>query len=153
MEKTCSNQWPFRNLNLSLMSTVASLDHFFRLFFASFSSLFFCHRLPCFFHPNLLFCPDCCSYDPPSPTSPLLSLFLSLSVHPLFHFPVSCPCFTPLQQQAPVSRLSLSLCFAACLSPSHTLSRHILTDQGISTPQQLFSNTATGVCMRVCVRV
>lgn len=49
--------------------------------------------------------------------------------------------------------LSLSLCIAASLvlSLSYTISRDILTDQRISTPQQLFSNTATGVCMCVWV--
>lgn len=127
----------------------------FPLFLSPFLLFFAFHRLPCVFYPFLLACPDCCSFDQPSPASPLLSLFLTLSVHPLFRFPVSRPGFTPLHQQASFS-LSFSLCFAVCLSSSlplsHYLRRHLDRSGDIHTSAAVLKYCDRCVQARACVR-
>lgn len=89
------------------------------------------HPRPFLIVSHASFSPSCLSVQ----SAPLSiyppSLFAS------FSFSFSHPCFPTTGH--PLSHPSPSL--------SHSISRDILTDQGISTPRQLFSNAATGVCM------
>ncbi len=79
-----------------------------------------------------------------------LCVFLFLSTHSSFLCLLS---MLRTSAVGPIPFFSLSLsplcCVSRRLSASHTISRDILTDQGISTHRQLFSNTTTGVHARL----
>lgn len=101
------------------------------------SSSVFCHRLPWCSHHIMLV---------PVFDLHLLPIIRSLSAQTLFHFAPDLPLWKHSQLSG-----SLSCCSAASLVQSPPLTHRVLTDLGISTPQQLLSNTATGVSVRATV--
>ena len=114
------------------------------------SVVFFCPRLRCFFHPILLVCPNCCSFDQPSPVSSLPSLFLLLSVHPLFHFPAS-HLFNNWPHPLSLSlSLSLSPSLFCCISLSHYQQRHLDRSGDIHTSAAVLKYSDRCVNARVC---
>lgn len=136
---------------LTIFNVYSNLSSFLFLPLPLFLSVVFSQRLRCFFHPIPLVCPNCCSFDQPSPVSSLPSLFLPLSVHPLFQFPAS-HLFNNWPHPLSLS-FSLSVLLHLSLSHTHYQQRHLDRSGDIHTSAAVLKYSDRCVNARVCESV